>query len=256
MSSFFHNKTALITGGTKGIGFATARALAEKGVRLALGYRSDESTAETQLRSLPGAGHFLLKADLSLPGECDRMWDEFFQHSKQIDFYIHNAAATAFKPLMELQPHHFDKTFELTVKSFVRGAQRAAERMPRGSAVVSVSGMDTLRAVPRHGALAAAKSALETLTAYLAHELGPKRIRVNGVNPGFVPTDSTRKYLGPVFDQVTRYFSQTLPTGRAATPEDIAKIILFLCTPESEWIVGQTVRADGGEIFSMPQSSS
>lgn len=254
MSFPFQGKTALITGGTKGIGLATAQTLARQGARIALGFRSDLPNAQTQLKRLPGEGHFLLQADLSVAGECDRMWDEFFHQSASIDFYIHNAAATAFKPLLELQPHHFDKTFELTVKSFVRGVQRAVEKMPPGSAIVSVSGMDTLRAVPRHGALAAAKSALETLTAYFAHELGPKKIRVNGVNPGFIPTDSTRKYLGPAFDPVTHHFARTLPTGRAALPEDIAKIILFLCSPESEWIVGQTLRADGGEIFSMPQA--
>src|SRR5206468_1429832 len=104
--------------------------------------------------------------------------------------------ATAFKDLLEIQAHHIDKTFNITVKSFILGMKRAVALMPRGGAVVTVSGMDTLKAVPRHGLLGAAKAALETLTGYYAHELASKKIRVNGVNPGFLATDSTRKYLG------------------------------------------------------------
>jgi enoyl-[acyl-carrier protein] reductase III len=118
--------------------------------------------------------------------------------------------------------------------------------MPKGGAIITVSGMDTLRAVPLHGLLAAAKSALETLTFYAAQELAPRGIRVNGVNPGFLDTASTRKYLGPVAPAAHRQIARQAAENRLPELHEIAESIAFLASHRSSWVCGQTLIVDGG----------
>lgn len=248
-------KTILITGGTKGLGLSLARMCARDGAELFLSYRSDTAGAERAVRECLSAGATRCEAlvsDLSEEGAVDRLFDELGKHTSRLDLYVHNAAATAFKPLAELKAHHIDKTFNITVKSFVLGVQRAAALMPSGGAIVAVSGMDTLKAVPRHGLLGAAKAALETLVAYSAHELAPRGIRVNAVNPGFLRTESTEKYLGPAFEAVNRAVAAMVPLQREPRLEEIAEAILFLASERASWVVGQTLNVDGGLDFAMP----
>jgi enoyl-[acyl-carrier protein] reductase III len=247
----------LITGGTKGLGLATARRLALEGAELFLSYRSDEAGAQKAASELLKAGAskcVTIGSDLSEEGAADRLFDELAKHTPGLDVYIHNAAATAFKELSEIRAHHIDKTFNITVKAFILGVQRAAALMPQGGAVVSISGMDTLKAVPRHGLLGAAKAALETLTAYYAHELAPRGIRVNCVNPGFLRTDSTQKYLGAAFEKAQSAFSALVPLKREPSLDEVAEVILFLAGPGASWVVGQTINVDGGLDFAMPRA--
>jgi enoyl-[acyl-carrier protein] reductase III len=252
----FVGKTALITGGTKGLGLATAQLLAKQGVHLILTYRSDEKNATqvaSQFRDLK-INCETYACDLSEEGATERLFDQLEAKIQTLDFYIHNAAATSFKPLLELESHHIDKTMNITVKSFILGVKRSVKLMKPGAAIVTVSGMDTLRAVPRHGLLGAAKSALETLTGYFAHELATQGIRVNCVNPGFFGSNSTQKYLGPAFSAVQAQFTAALPSKKEPEIAEVAEIILFLCSEKSKWLVGQTLYADGGFQFALPLS--
>lgn len=254
----FSGKSALITGGTKGLGLSTALLFAKRGADVYLTYRSDESSAQKAYETIKNlsVNCEVIQCDLSEDCGIQQLFNQLTQHTTQLDFYIHNAAATAFKNLSDLQPHHIDKTMNITVKSFILGVNSAAKMMKPGSAIVSVSGMDTEKAVPKHGLLGAAKAALETLTAYYAHELAMKGIQVNSVNPGFFESESTRKYLGPTFDFVQRKFLEVSPMKRAASLEDIAHVILFLCSPSANWIVGQTLKVDGGFDFALPLNLS
>ena len=249
----FRGKTALFTGGTKGLGLAAASLFAKEGCHVFLAYRDDVVAADLAARSIRelGVQCEVIKADLSEEGGIERVFDELAGKTKSLDYYVHNAAATAFKDLLEIKAHHIDKTFNITVKGFILGVQRACAMMKPGSAVISVSGMDTLKAVPRHGLLGAAKAALETLTSYYAHELAPRGIRVNGVNPGFLSTDSTRKYLGPAFEHVNKLFADSTPLKREPALEEVAEVIRFLASRRSGWIVGQTLCVDGGFDFSL-----
>ena len=252
--SGFAEKNALITGGTKGLGLSTAKLFAAQRCNVYLSYRSDHETAKNaaqEIRQL-GVKCEVFQADLSEEGALNHLFDELQTKTSSLDYYVHNAVATAFKDLLELKSHHIDKTLNITVKGFILGVQRCVEMMKEGGAVISVSGMDTRKAVPRHGLLGAAKSALETLTQYFAHELAHKKIRVNGVNPGFLATDSTRKYLGPAFDQVSAGFVRNVPLRREASLNEVAEVILFLASHHASWIVGQTICVDGGLDFSLP----
>lgn len=250
----FVGKTALITGGTKGLGLATALLLAKEGANLILTYRSDEKAAQAVTRQIQQlkVNCEAFACDLSEEGAVERLFDQLKGPDRKLDIYIHNAAATSFKDLLELEAHHIDKTFNITVKSFILSIKRVVPLMNPGGAIVTVSGMDTLRAVPRHGLLGAAKAALETLTAYYAHELASRGIKVNSVNPGFFGSSSTQKYLGPAFASVQAQFTSALPAQNPPEISDISNIILFLCSEKSKWMVGQTLYADGGFQFALP----
>jgi enoyl-[acyl-carrier protein] reductase III len=245
----------LITGGTRGLGLAIARAFAEQArCGFILGYRSDEQAARAASDELRSSGSEChpIALDLAEPDAGDRLFAKVRELTPRLDVYVHNAAATAFKPLMDLGPHHVQKTFQITVGSFIRNVQLAVPMMPAGGAVVAISGMDTKEAVPFHGLLGAAKAALETLTAYWAHELAGRGIQVNAINPGYLETDSTKKYFGPLFDRANAAFAGMTPSGKAARLEDVAAAVRFLASPEARWIVGQTVLADGGQTFASP----
>ncbi|BBM82769.1 SDR family NAD(P)-dependent oxidoreductase [Candidatus Uabimicrobium amorphum] len=246
----FHNKKVLITGGTKGLGFAIASAFSQQQAEVFLTYRSDEETAQNAHRQIVDAGGkcTIFKCDLAFPNASEKLFAQIKEHTQTLDFYIHNAAATAFKNLLQMKEHHIDKTFNITVKSFILNMKHVVEMMS-GGAVVTISGMDTLKAVPFHGLLAAAKSSLETLTAYYAHEVAAKNIAVNGINPGFFRTESTQKYLGKMFEKVNNQVCNAVPLKREATLQEISELVLFLCSRKASWIVGQTIKVDGGLDF-------
>jgi NAD(P)-dependent dehydrogenase (short-subunit alcohol dehydrogenase family) len=155
---------------------------------------------------------------------------------------------------MQVKDYHITRTFDISVKGFLIACQEAVKLMEgRPGKIVAVSGYDTLRYLPNHGTLAAAKSAMETLVVYLACELAHKGINVNGVNPGAIDTDSARIFVastGTDWEAFAARWASYTPMQRLAQPEDIAKVIAFLCTPEAGWITGQTIVADGGLTLS------
>lgn len=156
-----------------------------------------------------------VRADLGEPLAIAAMFARITAAEPRLDVLVANAAATAFKPLLEAKAHNLAQTFAITVAGFLDLAQRAAALMPPGSSIVAVSGFDAIRVIERHGILGPAKAALESLVRYLAVELAPRGIRVNGVSPGYIDTDSARFYAGDDFESRDRlaWTAQT-PLGR------------------------------------------
>jgi len=171
--------------------------------------------------------------------------------------FVANAAATAFKPLLESKPHHLAKTYAITIGAFLQIVQEIAPLMPDGGRIVTISGMDTHRYVAGHGVLASAKAALEALTRYLAVELGPRGITVNAVNPGYVDTDSVTYYFGSV--EARQAFNEELeaatPLRGLGQPEEVAGLVAYLCSPEAAWMQGQVLYLDGGVFLHAPGHS-
>jgi enoyl-[acyl-carrier protein] reductase III len=248
---------ALVTGGSRGIGRAIVERLALDGADVAFVYRRDDAAAaevESGVRAL-GRRCVALRADLGEPSELaaalDRLGDA------PVDILVANAAATAFKPLLEVKPHHLEKTYAITIGAFLQMVQRLAPRMSTGGRIVTISGMDTHRYVAGHGVLASAKAALEALTRYLAVELGPRGITVNCVNPGYVQTDSVDMYLG---DEVGRRefldeIAGATPLRALGTPDEVAALVAFLCSGDAAWMQGQVVYLDGGIFLHAPGHS-
>jgi len=250
---------ALVTGGSRGIGRAIVRRLARDGYDVAIVYRRAEGEAEAaagEVREL-GRRAIVLRADLGEPVEVAAALDELLAHAPRVDAFIANAAATAFKLLLETKPHHVEKTYAITIASFLAIVQRIVPRMPATGRIVAISGMDTHRYVAGHGVLASAKSALETLVRYLAVELGPRGITVNAVNPGYVDTDSVALYFGG--DDARASFLEEVegstPLRALGRPEEVADLVGFLCSGEASWMQAQVLYLDGGVFLHAPGHS-
>ncbi len=163
---------------------------------------------------------------------------------------VANAAATAFKPLLELKMHQIDKTFAISVRHFLLIAQLAFPLLqPRGGRIVAISGADTVGYIPGHGLLAAAKAGMETLVRYLACELGPLGVTAVGVLPGYIDTDSIKLMTGPFHDKLLAAEQMTHPLRTAATPDDASEAVVLVCLPEARWLNGQVIQNDGGGLF-------
>ncbi len=251
-----HGKVAFITGGSRGIGRATALALGRAGADVAIGFRGNREAADEVVRELErlGVAGVPIQLDLRETDQLAAAFDAVEQRFGGLDIFVASAAATAFKPLLEVRSHHFDQTFAISVKSFLVGVQHAARLMtPRGGGqIVAVSGYDSVRTLPRHGVLGAAKAAMEALARQFAFELGLRHIRVNCVNFVYVDTDSTRFYLGERYEEFSKEMEALSPLRGSATPEDVANAIAFLCSEQSRFINGQVLMVDGGLLLTPP----
>lgn len=245
-------RRALITGGSRGLGAATARRLAGMGAEVIVTYRRREDDAARVVAECaaltPGARAEPL--DLLDEDSVRALFDRITERDGSLDIVVANAAATAFKPLLELKLHQIDKTFTITVRHFLLIAQLAFPLLqPRGGRIVAISGADTVGYIPGHGLLAAAKASMETLVRYLACELGPLGVTAVGVLPGYIDTESIRLMAGPYHDKLRAAEELTHPLRTAATPEDASEVVALVCLPEARWLNGQVVHNDGGGLF-------
>jgi enoyl-[acyl-carrier protein] reductase III len=158
---------------------------------------------------------------------------------------VHSVALGSFKPTSRLRANQWDLTLGASARSFQLLVREALPLLEgRDSHVVTISSLGSSRVIPNYGAIGVAKAALESLTRYLAFELAPRGVHVNAVSAGLVDTVSVR--IHPQYDALARDTVARTPAGRIGTAGDIANVVLFLCSPESNWIVGQTIVADGG----------
>jgi enoyl-[acyl-carrier protein] reductase III len=240
---------ALVTGSSRGIGRATALLFAGRGHDVVVHYRREAEAAEAVAKEARAAGAdaVVVQGDLSGPDVPARIMAETAKHFGRLDVLVANAASTAFKPLREVGARHLDLTMRTVVQSFLLLAQGAVPLMAgRPGAIVAVSGFDSIRVVPNHGLLGAAKAALEQLVRYLAVELAPHDIAVNSVLPGFVATDSARKWADTSHPGGWAAFEAEHEPETIVAPEQIAEIIAFLCSPAGRCIRGHNLVADAG----------
>lgn len=250
---------ALVTGGSRGIGRAIVERFARDGTDVAFVYRRDQAAADEVAAAVRALGRRCvpLKADLGEPEQVAAAIEQLLGETDHVDVFVANAAATAFRPLLDMKPHHVHKTLAITVDAFLQIVQRLAPTMPSGGRIVTVSGMDTHRFVAGHGLLAAAKSALETLTRYLAVELGPRGITVNAINPGYVATDSVDMYLATEEAKAAFYeeIEGSTPLRALGQPSEVADCVAWMCSPEASWLQAQVIYLDGGIFLHAPGHS-
>jgi enoyl-[acyl-carrier protein] reductase III len=248
-------KTVIVTGGSRGMGKQLALRLGGEGANVVVNYRRDAEAAKQAVAEIEQAGGTALavQGDVSETEAVDSLVAKAAERFGKIDVVVANAAASAFKPLSQIRGHHIAKTMGITVQGFLDLARASAEHMPPGGRIVAVSGWDSFRVLPGHGLLGAAKAAMETIVKYFAVELSGKGITAVGVCPGPIDTDSFRLYAGEAWADYERQWLAMTPSGAYPTPEEVADVMLFLCSPRSAAINGQTIVVDGGlSVATMP----
>ncbi len=252
-------KVALVTGGTRGLGRAISLQLARLGATVAMNYRRDDASAARTLEDVRAIAprSLLVKTDLENDPEVRAMVARVASDLGRLDILIANAAATAFKPLLEAKPHNLLRTFNLCVGGFMAAVQEASKVMGDGGRILMISGIDSVRSLPGHGVLGAAKAALESMVRDFAFELGPRGITVNGMNVGYIDTDSARfyaQYLGEPYEEFQRRCRERSALKRLPNTDEIAAMACLICLPAASYLTAQTIMVDGGFTLSFPAS--
>ncbi len=240
------NYTALVTGGSRGIGRCISELLSKRFAKtIFINYVQNDTEAEKtrDFINKSGCKALLLKFNLAYPGEIDKMFEIIYDKSEGIDFFIHCAGINSFKPVTKVSPNQWDLIMNVNARSFLQCVQKCIPVMKNGK-IIAISSMGSRKYIPNYGSLSETKSALETLVRDLAVELAPAGIRVNGITAGLVETDSILKF--PDSEILISQVKNHTPAGRIGTPQDVANAVEFLISGKSDWIVGQNIIMDGG----------
>jgi enoyl-[acyl-carrier protein] reductase III len=245
---------AVVTGSSRGIGQATALRLARDGFDVVVHYRRQpEAAAATRdaVRDL-GREAWSIPADLEDPAQVEAFLAQIRDLGRPVAVLVASAAATAFKPAAAIEDRHLERTYRVVIGALYQLVQGLVPLMTPGSAIVTISGTGASHVIPRYSLLGTAKAAQEALVRYLAVELASAGIRVNGISPGIIATDSTLFYMegeeGPLMEEARRL----TPAGRPGRPEDVAGVVSFLASKDSDFIRGQVLVVDGGLTLGMP----
>jgi 3-oxoacyl-[acyl-carrier protein] reductase len=243
-------KVAVVTGASKGIGAAIAKQLADEGAAVVVNYASSKEGADRVVAEITGQGGraVAVQADVAKPADIRRLFGEALRAFGRLDVLVNNAGVYEFAPLEEVTAEHFHKLFDLNVLGLILASQEAARHFgPAGGSIVNVSSVVATSAPPTASVYSATKAAVDAVTRSLAKELGPRKIRVNAINPGMVETEGTTS-AGITADEsdFRRQFESQAPLGRIGQPDDIAPAAVFLASNDTAWITGETLTIAGG----------
>ncbi|WP_129842414.1 SDR family oxidoreductase [Streptomyces sp. RFCAC02] len=246
-------RTALVTGGSRGIGRAVSERLARDGFRVAVHYGSDAASAEETVAVIEknGGQAFTVRARLGEPGDARALWEAFDEQADGVDVVVNNAGVTdGRRGIAGTDEAEFDRVFAINAKAPFFILREGLSRLRDGGRVVNLSTGLTRRAgmKPEIVAYTMSKGAIDQLTVALAKELGPRGITVNAVAPGAIDTDMNAGWLraDPAARAATAAAS---PLGRVAIPQDVADIVGFLASDDSRWVTGQWIDAAGGALL-------
>ena len=242
--SFLQNQTALVTGGSRGIGRAIALQLASRGAQVLVHYHRNREAAESVVREI-GAAASILQADLRSPEEIDAMVHSLGR--RELDILVNNAGRWGFTPLGKTPLEDLESMLDANVKGVFWLTQAVLPRLREGARIVNLSSIAAR--VGRAGGRSvygASKAAVDAFTRNWALELAPRRIRVNAVAPGYIATDMTAGYFSD--PRVLEHAIDRQPYGRLGQANEVAEVVLFLCSPASNWITGESVNVSGGFI--------
>ena len=246
MSQRLAGLVAVVTGANSGIGLATARLFADEGARVfAMARRIDELHAAVQ-RSGPNAK--AVPGDVTKSADLDRLYATVQQGAGHIDILFANAGAGTRLPLGVITETHIDQIFDLNVKGLLFTVQKALPLLKDGASIVLNASMAGSKGMPAFGVYAASKAAVRSFARTWATDLKDRRIRVNAVSAGVIPTEGYRT-AGLTEEQVEAFAAQmagAIPLGRVGTPEEVAKAVLFLASQDASYVNGIELFVDGG----------
>jgi enoyl-[acyl-carrier protein] reductase III len=251
----FANKIALVTGSGRGIGRAIALHFARGGADVIVNFFRNRAPAEETAAEIEKLGRraLVVKANVGKIEDIGLLFDQVEKAFGELDFFISNAASGYNRPAMQQKPKGWDWTMNINARSLLFAAQRAAPLMEKrgGGYIVSITSSGSSKVLPEYVVVGASKAALEALTRYLAVELAAQNIIVNAVSPGIVETDALKHFNAATDKSVIARAIAATPAGRLVTPEDVANVVAFLCTPAASMIRGQVILVDGGYLLSV-----
>ncbi|HYZ55169.1 MAG TPA: glucose 1-dehydrogenase [Streptosporangiaceae bacterium] len=242
-------RVALVTGGSKGIGRAISRSLAEAGASVAVNYASDEEAAKRTVAEIQDSGGRAMtaRADKSHAEEVRRMFAEVNEAFGVVDIVVDNAAVYTFQPFEDITETEFRRQFDINVLGSILVAQEYLRQVsPDGGSIISILTAGISTNYPRSALYTSTKSALMTLTRVLAKEVADRKIRVNAIAPGATDTEGARA-VRQSGGSVDARLVAAIPLGRRGTPEDIAPVAVFLASDDAKWITGDVIYASGGQ---------
>ncbi|WP_265447219.1 SDR family oxidoreductase [Flexivirga meconopsidis] len=244
-------KTALVTGAGRGIGRAIALRLGRDGARVIVHYGSSGNSAAQTVAQIcdSGGAAVAIQAELGVDGDAERLWSAYDKHADGVDIIVSNAGVLGGRiPFAEVTEQIYDEIFAVNTRAPFFVLQHGLSRLRDGGRIVNVSTRFTHGArVPELAAYAMSKAAIDSLTATLAKELGPRGITVNAVGPGATATDMNAARLSS--EQGRAEMAALSPLARIAQPEDVADIVAFLASDDARWVTGQWVDASGGSML-------
>jgi 3-oxoacyl-[acyl-carrier protein] reductase len=246
--SELNGKVAIVTGASKGIGAAIARGLAAEGAAVVVNYSASRTLAERVVADITSRGGkaIAVQADVSKAGEVEALFAATEKAFGGLDVLVNNAGVYRFAPLEEITEDEFHRQFNINVLGTLLASREALKYFgPNGGSVINISSIASHSPIPTAVVYSATKGALDTVTRVLAKELGPKKIRVNAINPGGVETEGTHD-LGIIGSDFEKQLVARTALGRLGQPDDIASVAVFLASPASGWMTGETIAVGGG----------
>jgi 3-oxoacyl-[acyl-carrier protein] reductase len=240
-------KVAVVTGASKGIGAAIAKGLAAQGASVVVNYASSRAGADKVVADITAAGGkaVAVGGDVSKAADAKGIIDTAIETYGRLDVLVNNSGVYEFAALEEITEAHFHKHFDINVLGLLLVTQAAARHLGEGGSIVNISSVASRITPPTTAVYTATKGAVDAITGVLAKELGPRKIRVNSVNPGMVETEGTHT-AGVIGSDFETWAVSTTPLGRIGQPDDIADVVAFLASDDARWLTGESLIASGG----------
>ncbi|MBW8791551.1 MAG: glucose 1-dehydrogenase [Rhizobium leguminosarum] len=240
-------KVAVVTGASKGIGAAIAKALAAEGAQVVVNYASSKAGADAVVEAIGAAGGkaIAVQGDVSKAEQAQGVVDAAIKEFGKLDVLVNNSGVYEFAPIGEVTEEHYRRMFDVNVLGVLLTTQAAAKHLGEGGSVINISSVVTSLGLPASAVYTGTKGAVEGINSVLAKELGPRKIRVNAILPGMVETEGAHS-AGVIGSDLQQTMVAQTPLGRIGQPDDIADIAVFLASDDARWLTGERLVASGG----------
>ncbi|ACB78546.1 short-chain dehydrogenase/reductase SDR [Methylorubrum populi BJ001] len=245
--SKLEGKVAVVTGASKGIGAAIAKALARDGAAVVVNYASSKAGADAVVEAITAAGGraIAVQGDVTKAAQAHGLIEAAVTAFGRLDVLVNNSGIYEFAAIEEVTEEHYRRIFDVNVLGVLLATQAAAKQLGEGGSIVNISSAVTDVETPTTAVYTGTKGALNAISGVLANELAPRRIRVNVVSPGFVVTEGTHT-AGIAGSEMEAGFVAQTPLGRSGQPDDIAGVVAFLASDDARWVTGEVINASGG----------
>jgi len=245
--SKLEGKVAVVTGASKGIGAAIAKALAKDGAAVIVNYASSKAGADAVVDAITATGGraAAVKADVSQAAQAQGLVEAAVQQFGRLDVLVNNSGIYEFAAIEEVTEAHYRRLFDVNVLGVLLATQAAAKHLGEGGSIINISSAVTDVQTPTSAVYTGTKGALNAISGVLANELAPRKIRVNVVSPGYVVTEGTHT-AGIAGSEMEAGFVAQTPLGRSGQPDDIAGVVAFLASDDARWVTGEVINASGG----------